>query len=164
MQELSDYFNDMGDLYENNDDNMKEINKLISTLISSWGDAFQGQSDLVKNAFPRYFKYNMEENKSMLEILEHRNTTKDKFAKMQTELETLKSKLYTERDFSKWKMSEEDMKMIDEIDQDEYLTKSKMLPEETQNLKEQRLLLNYLNNTLDSEIKRVFRYSFKDLK
>lgn len=53
---------------------------------------------------------------------------------------------------------------IDEIDQDEYLAKSKMLPSQTKTLNEQKLLLNYLNNTIENEVRRVMKYNYKDLK
>lgn len=164
MQELSGHFESLGNLYVDTDDNMHEINKTISTVLSSWSDSYEGQGRILKNWFPRFFKYNMNEYKSMNEILEHRNVTKDKFVKMQTELEQFKTRLYAERDFDNWKLTKEDRAKIDEIDQDEYYAKSKMLPEETQHLNEQKLLLNYLNNTLESEIKRVLGYNYKDLK
>lgn len=164
MEELSSYFEDLGELYSQTDENMFELNKTISTLLSSWSNSFDGQSKILQNWFPRFFKYNMNEPKSMNEMLDHRNITKDKFVKMQTDLENLKSKLYNERDFTKWDLTEDDKKIIDELDQDEYLAKSRMLPNQTQKLNEQKLLLNYLNNTLEGEIKRVLKYNYKDLK
>ena len=164
MGELSSYFDELGNLYTETDENMVEINKSISALLSSWSDSYQGQSNILKNWFPRFFKYNMNEHTSMIEIYDHRNQTKDKFAKTQTELENFKNKLYIERNFDEWGLNPEDIENIDEIDQDEYLAKSKMLPEETKELNDQKLLLNYLNNSLESEIKRVLKYNFKDLK
>mmetsp|Transcript_21559 Transcript_21559/g.24780 ORF Transcript_21559/g.24780 Transcript_21559/m.24780 type:complete len:193 (+) Transcript_21559:1299-1877(+) len=164
MQELSDHFKDLGSLYVDTDENMLELNKTISTLLSSWSDSYEGQENILKNWFPRFFKYNMNEYKSMVEILDHRNATKDKFVKMQTDLEQLKTKLYAERDFTKWNLSNDDKAHLDELDEDEYLAKSRMLPEETGRLNDQKLLLKYLNNTLENEIKRVLRYNYKDLK
>lgn len=164
VDQLSSYFEQLGNLYVDTDDSMHEINKSISALLSSWSETYSGQGKILKNWFPRFFKYNMNEYKSMLEILDHRDNTKTRFVKMQTELETLKARLYAERDFDKWNLSKEDRDNIDELDQDEYLAKSRMLPEETNVLNDQRLLLNYLNNTLESEIMRVLKYNFKDLK
>ena len=164
MDELASYFDELGNLYTDTDESMFEINKSISALLSSWGDSYTGQSDILKNWFPRFFKYNMNEHKSMIEIYEHRNQNKDKFAKMQVDLENSKNKLYVDRDFDNWGLSKEDLDNLDALDQDEYLAKSRMLPEETKKLNEQKLLLNYLNNTLEGEIRRVLRYNFKDLK
>lgn len=164
MQDLSSYFEDLGNLYTNTDENMYDLNKSISAVLCAWSDTCEHQSGILKNWFPRFFKYNMNEYKSMIEVLDHRNVTKERFVKMQTELEMLKTKLYAERDFEKWGLSSEDRKNLDELDQDEYLAKSRMLPEETQLLNDQKLLLNYLNNTLESEIKRVMTYNYKDLK
>ena len=164
MQELSSYFDQTGELYMDHDENMHEMNKSISVLLSSWSDSFDSQGKILKNWFPRFFKYNKNEYRSMTEMLDHRNFSKDKFVKMQTELENLKTKLYNDRDFTQWELSNEDKKRIDELDQDEYLAKSRMLPEPTKKLNEQKLLLNYLNNTMESEIKRVLRYNYKDLK
>ena len=164
MQNLSDHFNKLGELYIDTDDNMHEINKTISALLSSWSDSYEGQGKILKNWFPRFFNYNMNEYKSMIEMLDHRNSVKDKFVKMQTDLETLKTKLYNERDFSKWNLSNDDKAHLDELDQDEYLAKSRMLPEDTKSLNDQKLLLNYLNNTLEIEVKRVLKYNYKDLK
>ena len=48
MDELSSYFDQLGGLYENTDQDMLEINKSISALLSSWGDSYQGQSDILK--------------------------------------------------------------------------------------------------------------------
>jgi len=164
MKELSGYFDDLGSLYSETDENMYDINKSISAVMSSWSDSYESQGKILKNWFPRFYKYNMNEYKSMNEILENRNITKEKFVKMQTELEAVKSKLYADRDFENWNFTPEDKAHLDEIDQDEYLAKSKMLPVQTQNLNDQKLLLNYLNNTLESEIRRVLKYNFKDLK
>ncbi|CAI2361988.1 unnamed protein product [Moneuplotes crassus] len=167
MDELSSYFDELGDLYKDTDQDMQDmldINKSISALLSSWSDSYHGQSNILKNWFPRFFKYNMNEHISMIEIYNHRNMTKTQFAKMQTNLEATKNSLYAERDFDKWGLSPEDTENIDEIDKDEYLAKSKMLPEETTQLNSKKLLLNYLNNTLETEIRRVLKYNFKDLK
>jgi hypothetical protein len=164
MSELSSYFDDLGSLYTDTDDNMHEINKTISTLLSSWSDSYEGQGRILKNWFPRFFKYNMNEYKSMIEILDHRDDTKTRFVKMQTELDNLKCKLYTERDFDKWNMTKEDLAKVDELELDEYQAKSRMLPDETLLLNDQRKLLNYLNNTLEGEMKRVLKYNYKDLK
>jgi hypothetical protein len=164
MTELSSYFESLGNLYIETDECMYDINKSISALMSSWSDSYESQGRILKNWFPRFFKYNMNEYKSMIEILDNRNITKDKFVKMQTDLENIKSKLYAERSFDKWELSEKDKANLDELDQDEYLAKSKMLPNETKVLNEQKLLLNYLNNTLENEIRRVLKYNFKDLK
>lgn len=164
MQDLSSYFEDLGNLYTDTDENMYDINKSISALLGAWSDSYEGQGRILKNWFPRFFKYNKNEYKSMIEVLDHRNVTKERFVKMQTELEQLKTKLYVERDFEKWQLTAQDKANIDELDQDEYLAKSRMLPEETKLLNDQKLLLNYLNNTLESEIKRVLKYNYKDLK
>ena len=73
MQELSDHFNKLGELYIDTDDNMHEINKTISALLSSWSDSYEGQGNILKNWFPRFFNYNMNEYKSMIEMLDHRH-------------------------------------------------------------------------------------------
>lgn len=110
MDELASYFDEIGNLYSETDENMLEINKTISTLLSSWSDSFEGQSKILRNWFPRFFKYNMNEYKSMNEMLEHRNLTKHNFIRMQTELEQIKTRLYNDRDFNKWELSDEDRK------------------------------------------------------
>jgi hypothetical protein len=66
--------------------------------------------------------------------------------------------------FEKWELTEENEKRLHELEIDEDLAKTCMLPSRTHIISEKKLLLNYLNNTLESEIKRVLKYNYKDMK
>jgi methyl-accepting chemotaxis protein len=45
MHELSEYFDELGELYSKNDDRMHEIHKTISTVLTAWGQLLRRTRD-----------------------------------------------------------------------------------------------------------------------
>lgn len=80
----------------------------VRQQLQSWAQMIEKESKVVYNTFPKFFRYNIIENKSYLEIFKNRAELREKVKNAEQTLAGKKDKLFKEKDIKKWGLRKED--------------------------------------------------------
>lgn len=168
IQKYSFSFEQLSDLYtEVGFDEFTDLYNNLRDLTTLFSESVLEQAKVIKSHLSYDFKYHYFEADSYKELSKLKNDVEYTFRKWKRDLKFKKEKLWTYKnynDFSKWNLSPGDLDNIDEIIKDEDLAKSKMLPRETEFVKNKLHLLHYIENQCVKEIRRWGRLQWGSLK
>jgi uncharacterized protein YjcR len=127
--------------------------------MSSTGVFVKNLGDLLRKGFTEHLKYNLHEAETFRDLFSYRDNLATHYIKAERDLYVRKEKLLKLRDPTKWGAGIEDlaqmMSMRDELFKDRELCFDYMLPKETQELEQQKQVVNFYSNQCWDEIRRV---------
>lgn len=158
IQKYTESFDQLADLYSDvGFDEFTELYNGIRDLTQLYSENIVDQANCLKSSLQSEFKYRLFYADSFKEIHRLRSDVEYGYKKWQKDLDFKKDKLWTykdSKDFSKWNLSQEDLKNISKLIEDEQDSKARMLPRETEFVKSKKYLLNYIENQCVKEIRR----------
>ena len=137
------------------------LSVLYSTLgdaIGKWADFERDMSLLAQDYLQGFFELKVREAASLKELWAERDRHLSAFEKAENRLKTKKERLWTQRDVSKWELSDLSID-LHTIMTDFSEAQIRMLPKETAEVEKIQQLYGYFNSQVQSESLRVLSYS-----
>lgn len=157
MAEISDLWKiafDKSEKYFDNN-NTSETYNILSKLMNEWSVIQKKQIDILNINVREYFRYVKNEFKNLRNMSNKVINKQISYKKSYSKLINNKENLFKEKDVEKWGLSENDLVDKFSLLQDKNLAFMKMLPKETQKVKDSKQIYGALLNSVISEFERI---------
>ena len=97
---LGKYYELLGDMYSQIDwNNMYQVNKLLADIMTTWGNFFIENSQIMKNKFSKFLTYYINEGEPLKEFVKRRFNIKESYVKSEIKLLEKKSRLFKSKEY-----------------------------------------------------------------
>lgn len=97
---LGKYYELLGDIYNQVDWNkMYQVNKLMADIMTTWGNYYIENSQIMKNKFSKFLTYYINEGEPIRDLIKKRFNVKETYVKAEIKLLDKKSKLFKNKEF-----------------------------------------------------------------
>ena len=97
---LGKYYELLGDIYNQIDwNNMYQVNKLMADIMTTWGNYYIENSQIMKNKFSKFLTYYINEGEPLKELIKKRFNVKENYVKSEIKLLDRKSKLFKSKEY-----------------------------------------------------------------
>ena len=168
IQKYSVYFEQLAELYSDiNFDEFTDLYNNIRDLTLLYSESFIEQSHWIKACLQHELKYSYFYADSYKELSKLKSDVEYTYNKWNKDLNFKKDKLWNSKgnqNYENWHLGKDDLHIVQNLIQDEYLAKSKMLPRETIYVNNKKHLLNYIENQCVKEARRCSRLQWNTMK
>ena len=170
MQQLSNKMKDISILWKqvldksikySDSHNTSETFNIMSKFMEDWSEIQKTQMKVINVNIREYFRYVKNEFNGLKEMADRVQNAKTSYIKLSEKLLKTKEVLFEKQDAEIWKLKEEDKQNFLTLLKNKELAFSKMLPQETLKLKENKYFYGSLLNSLISEFERIRRINAK---
>ena len=137
----------------------------FSKFMDNWTILYETQIKLINEKIREYFRYIKNEYHSIREYYTVYEAARNTFKKSNFKLTETKERLFEEKKIDEWGLDKEDLENKILLFRDKELSMEKMLPEETNKVKDKKKMYgSYLNSLIDEyeHIKSLNRKRHKD--
>ena len=132
----------------------------LSIFFKNWKRILFNENEIIKENIKDFFKMQKMENLAFIELIDSRETIRQKYANEKTRLDAKKERLYKIMDISKWEI-EDNYGRIDQglLYRDKNYAFSNMCTKETQALENIHKMLGYANYMNDNQLRQIIKYN-----
>ena len=135
--------------------NVSESYKIMNKIMEDLSNFENKKIEMINNNVREYIRYVKNEFHSMKDLATKVDTYKDDYNKGLEKLNTNKENLFKQQDITLWGLDDNDMKHKKVFLKNKDLAFSKMLPEETKNVRESKNIYGAYLNSLIDEYERI---------
>jgi hypothetical protein len=135
--------------------NASESYKIMNKIMEDLANFENKKIEMINNNIREYFRFIKNEFHSMKDLATKVDTYKDNYYKAFEKLNNNKENLYKQQDVSLWGLDENDMKHKVVFLKNKELAFSKMLPEESKNVSENKNIYGAFLNSIIDEYERI---------
>ena len=170
MQQLSNKMKDVSKLWKqvleksikySDSHNTSETFNIMSKLMDDWSEIQKTQTKVINVNIREYFRYVKNEFNGLKEMCDRVQNSKNTYIKQKEKLLKTKETLFEKQDTETWQLNEEDKSNVINLLKNKELAFSKMLPQETLKLQDNKNFYGCLLNSLISEFKRIRKVNTK---
>ena len=134
----------------------------LSIFFKNWKRILFNENEIIKENIKDFFKLQKMENLAFIELIDSRETIRQKYVGEKTKLDAKKEKLYKIMDFNKWEI-EDNFGQVDRalLFRDKNYAFDKMCTRETQALENIHKMLGYANFMNCDQLKKIIEYNSK---
>jgi hypothetical protein len=122
----------------------------FSNFMNDWTKLYQSQINLINVKIREYFRYMKNEYHTIKDFYILYDNAKNTYKKSNNKLMETKERLFEEKKIDEWGLDKEDLENKILLFRDKDLSMEKMLPEETQKVKDKKMMYGtYLNSLID---------------
>ena len=134
----------------------------LSIFFKNWKRILFNENEIIKENIKDFFKLQKMENLAFIELIDSRETIRQKYATEKTRLDAKKERLYKIMDFSKWEI-EDNYGQIDRalLFRDKNYAFNNMCTKETQALENIHKMLGYANYMNTEQLKNIMKENEK---
>jgi len=122
----------------------------FSNFMNDWTKLYQSQINLINVKIREYFRYMKNEYHTIKDFYILYDNAKNTYKKSNQKLMETKERLFEEKKIDEWGLDKEDLENKILLFRDKDLSMEKMLPEETQKVKDKKMMYGtYLNSLID---------------
>ena len=122
----------------------------FSNFMNDWTKLYQSQINLINVKIREYFRYMKNEYHTIKDFYILYDNAKNTYKKSNNKLMETKERLFEEKKIDEWGLDKEDLENKILLFRDKDLSIEKMLPEETQKVKDKKMMYGtYLNSLID---------------
>ena len=134
----------------------------LSIFFKNWKRILFNENEIIKENLKDFFKLQKMENMAFIELIDSRETIRQKYATEKAKLDAKKERLYKLMDFSKWEI-EDNYGQIDRalLFRDKNYAFNNMCTKETQALENIHKMLGYANYMNNDQLKSIIKYNEK---
>ena len=122
----------------------------FSNFMNDWTKLYQSQINLINVKIREYFRYMKNEYHTIKDFYILYDNAKNTYKKSNHKLMETKERLFEEKKIDEWGLDKEDLENKILLFRDKDLSMEKMLPEETQKVKDKKMMYGtYLNSLID---------------
>ena len=134
----------------------------LSVFFKNWKRILFNENEIIKENIKDFFKQQKMENLAFIELIDSRETIRQKYASEKVKLDAKKEKLYKIMDFSKWEI-EDNYGQVDRalLFRDKNYAFANMCTKETQALENIHKMLGYANFMNDEQLRQIIKYNEK---
>ena len=128
----------------------------LSIFFKNWKRILFNENVIIKEEIKHFFKFQKMENMAFIELIDSRESIRQKYIAEKTKLDAKKEKLYKIMDFSKWEI-EDNFGQVDKalLFRDKNYAFEKMCTRETQALENIHKQLGYANYMNITQLKKI---------
>ena len=135
--------------------NVSESYKIMNKIMEDLSNFETKKREMINNNIREYFRYVKNEFHSMKDLATKVDTYKDDYNKALEKLNTNKENLFKQQDVTLWGLDDNDIKHKNVLLKHKDLAFSKMLPEESKNVTENKNIYGAYLNSLIDEYERI---------
>ena len=134
----------------------------LSIFFKNWKRILFNENEIIKENLKDFFKLQKMENMAFIELIDSRETIRQKYATEKAKLDAKKERLYKLMDFSKWEI-EDNYGQVDRalLFRDKNYAFNNMCTKETQALENIHKMLGYANYMNNDQLKSIIKYNEK---
>ena len=134
----------------------------LSIFFKNWKRILFNENEIIKENLKDFFKLQKMENFAFIELIDSRESIRQKYAAEKTKLDAKKERLYKLMDFSKWEI-EDNYGQVDRalLFRDKNYAFNNMCTKETQALENIHKMLGYANYMNNDQLKSIIKYNEK---
>ena len=134
----------------------------LSIFFKNWKRILFNENEIIKENLKDFFKLQKMENMAFIELIDSRETIRQKYATEKAKLDAKKERLYKLMDFSKWEI-EDNYGQVDRalLFRDKNYAFNNMCTKETQALENIHKMLGYANYMNNDQLKSIIKYKEK---
>ena len=134
----------------------------LSIFFKNWKRILFNENEKIKENLKDFFKLQKMENMAFIELIDSRETIRQKYATEKAKLDAKKERLYKLMDFSKWEI-EDNYGQVDRalLFRDKNYAFNNMCTKETQALENIHKMLGYANYMNNDQLKSIIKYNEK---
>ena len=122
----------------------------FSNFMNDWTKLYQSQINLINVKIREYFRYMKNEYHTIKDFYILYDNARNTYKKSNHKLMETKERLFEEKKIDEWGLDKEDLENKILLFRDKDLSMEKMLPEETQKVKDKKMMYGtYLNSLID---------------
>ena len=134
----------------------------LGVFFKNWKRILFNENEIIKENIKDFFKLQKMENLAFIELIDSRETIRQKYASEKARLDAKKERLYKIMDFSKWEI-EDNYGQIDRalLFRDKNYAFNSMCTKETQALENIHKMLGYANYMNNEQLRQIIKYNEK---
>ena len=134
----------------------------LSIFFKNWKRILFNENEIIKENLKDFFKLQKMENFAFIELIDSRESIRQKYTAEKTKLDAKKERLYKLMDFSKWEI-EDNYGQVDRalLFRDKNYAFNNMCTKETQALENIHKMLGYANYMNNDQLKSIIKYNEK---